>query len=458
MASGHPFPEAALSTGTLDVWGLVRARPELIHQCGALEAVAAAHLGVPDAPGLLRQVRALAALGRLRREEVLQDDLPHVVLDACGVDRITALVPDVRRALAGGSTGALARSRLLAALAEVPALPSVGHAAVDAVLARQRSEHQRALKTHALFVSPGGGPQLDARAVSLAVDWLARPEAVADLREHQAEGVDGSGPLTETRWLKARVALALARAGRAHGRRRLHELLDTLGDAAPRWYDGWAGVPPDADSLGTWLEACAAVGVRPPEPWLESLAQAPMPTPTWLSGAAGWGGDDCPAVRLRLLVGAGRCGLGLDRWQVDLDSIDPARLADLVFHYSPARALGFALQAAAAWPGLASEQLVDQLLEQARVLQCWDGGFGDPLATAGVWLGLAELGQAGLAAELAGRYLRTVQRPDGSWRAVPDFVIPGRAPETADRFGHPAYTTAAVVEASAAWGCAGACP
>ena len=291
----------------------------------------------------------------------------------------------------------------------------------------------------------------DPRTWTAATAWLqSRAPTVV---EHQAFGFDGApAPRTETRWLDARVALALHRSG-LDQTARLTALLDRVGTAPPRWYDGWEGIPPDADSLATWLDVAHALGRPVPSGWLTPLlALGRRPSPTWFDhGASVWGGPDCAAVRCRLTAALLRVNIP------SLNNVLEANLTDLTgrapgadsFHYPPPRALGFALEVAALWT--ASGRPVDQAWVHATHERATRALVGPtpppgPMATATLAAGLARLDGRAVALSPALRYLERTQRPDGSWLAEPAFVIPGRPPSPSTFLHSRALTTAVCVE------------
>lgn len=152
-------------------------------------------------------------------------------------------------------------------------------------------------------------PDAFAEDAAAGAAWLLRPGRIALVAEHQRWPPGGGAPLTEHRWLAAHLRLLLHLGG-LDQTAPLAALFGALPAAPLRWYEGWAGIPPDSDSLGLWLRVAGALG-QGADPrvaaWCAPLAALPagaLPG-TWLGGAEApaWGGDRCGGVQSALALG-----------------------------------------------------------------------------------------------------------------------------------------------------------
>lgn len=275
--------------------------------------------------------------------------------------------------------------------------------------------------------------------------WLLEPGRIESVSETQRWPPSGSRPLREHRWLAAHLRLLLHLGG-VDQREPLGALFDALPEEPPRWYEGWRGIPPDADSLGLWLRMAGELGRRE-DPrlasWLAPLQALPAHCPpgTWLlpeGEPPAWGGARCGGVQAALALGllAARPEGWSDRVQVILDNPDPA------WHYPEAVARAWLAEAALAagrTPALPAIEVghgADALALAVAVPVLIDGGAPAPTVRAGL------------------RALARLQRPDGSWPASPYFLVPGKPPRRADRFLSTEVTTAACVRAMMRGACA----
>lgn len=341
------------------------------------------------------------------------------------------------------------------------AIDDLRHLGCPALAPLQAGLHQslawlcEVARLHGLVGRPPPPP--DPRTLPAARRWLARPGRLDHLQEHQAFGFpDDPTERSETRWLRARTHLALHRSG-LDQTPALVGLWAARPASLPRWYDQWAGIPPDTDSLGTWLEVATVLGAPVPAAWHAALTHMVGPSPTWLTPSRpAWGGPDCATVRLRLTRAL------LDHPELHGLPVVRANLADLLahppgtrsWHYPEPRALAFALELAAALArvsprlleGLPAAAWCDTTRSRAEHCLLWSAPRAGPMAVAALAGGLLHLKPRTVAISPALRYLERTQRPDGSWDGEPAFVIPGRPPHPQTHLRDRVYTTAVVVE------------
>jgi hypothetical protein len=317
---------------------------------------------------------------------------------------------------------------------------------------------------------PPHDPAADLRA---ALAWLRRPGRIALAAEAQAFGVAGSGPLRESRWMQAFVRLHLDEAGAPGQRPALRRIAEAAGAAPLRWYHGWAGIPPDADSLGVYLRVAARCLPRDdprPATWLSALREAVpqgTPTPTWLcapgEAAPPWGGPRCTAV-------LAACTRGLLAWDpaglrpwicANIDEL--ASVADVgagAWHYPPDWARGWwaRLCAEAAASGLPAPPppppgqaaaAAEAGAGAAEVAVLLSGELAGPAPLPARAIGPGGNTATNAAVRAAVRALARAQLPDGSWPASPVFIIPAKPPQPATRLLCATTTTAVVAHALA---------
>lgn len=268
--------------------------------------------------------------------------------------------------------------------------------------------------------------------------WLLEPGRIEAVSETQRWPPAGDQPLREHRWLAAHLRLLLHLGGLDQSDQ-LAVLFDALPAEPPRWYEGWTGIPPDADSLGLWLRVAGVLGRRDDrrlQRWLAPLRALPTRPPpgTWLlpeGEPPAWGGDRCGGVQAALALGL--CSARVEGWsdrvQAILDNPAPA------WHYPEAVAQAWLAEAALAagrTPPLPSLEV---------------GRDADPLALAMAVPVLVDGGAPASEVRAGLRALARLQRPDGSWPASPYFLIPGKPPRRADRFLSTEVSTAACVRA-----------
>ena len=267
--------------------------------------------------------------------------------------------------------------------------------------------------------------------------WLLEAGRIEAVAEVQRWPPGHDGVLREHRWLAAHIRLLLHLGGLDQSGPLLR-LFEALPAAPLRWYEGWPGIPPDSDSLGTWLRVAAAVG-RADDPriasWCGPLHDPAAPTlpGTWLATSTeqpAWGGDRCGGVQAALV-------LGLEAARPPGWRALAGRLLD-----DNAPSWHYPEPVAAAWQAEARRALGREAPSPPLVV----GADADPLAIAAAVPSCVAEGDRSIV-RTALRALARLQRPDGSWPACPYFLIPGKPPRRADRFLSPEVTTATCVRA-----------
>ncbi|XXY46116.1 hypothetical protein WME91_39545 [Sorangium sp. So ce269] len=245
------------------------------------------------------------------------------------------------------------------------------------------------------------------------------------------------------------LALDETAGGRAP---RIRALLEEIPPGELRYYRGFRGIPPDADSLGLMLQLAARLPDPPLdrlESWLALLPHnlGPDGVPNvWLRRSANgatheppdleWAGDRCTACLLRLL-------LGLLSWSPDSPVRDGHQgmintlLAhalrclgeggfDGCHHYIPEYAVHLLFRVAArldAGPVLGQR---DRLAERILATQRLDGSWGSPQRTAWMLEALCFVECNRSAIERGARYLAETQRGDGAWGSEVVYYTVGK--------------------------------
>jgi hypothetical protein len=307
--------------------------------------------------------------------------------------------------------------------------------------------------------SPRSPRQSAADDLRGAVDFLRDTAPWSESWAVQRFGLLGSTqPLVAQWFIRATILDALFDVG-CDVRVEAKALLDEIPPGELRYYGPCRDIPPDADDLAIMLELAAKVPAAAlhVETWIELMllnVEADRVIPTWFyRGALGpttvgaqWNGNDCNAVRLKLLaallsfdaarfdglihanarrvLAAARAGVieGFYHYDASFTSLVFLRFAERyrckAFHRPLAREIA-AVEAAIRARDARAQRL--------------DGGWGSPQRTAVALEGAAMSASTDpLLLDRALRYLGEHQLADGSWPAEPLY----RSPARGGRVGH----------------------
>ena len=428
-----------------------------------------------DQPAL-RDALLLAAAGDRRAPErqLELQQVPAAALDTLDA-ALLALTEQARAGVAAAGTPAATMATTMAA--------------IDAFLA-EVAACWRSIRTVALFRRMAAGalasrwsPDVLAGDAGAAAAYLLDEPTFRRAWEVQRWGVAGHpGPLIGNQYIRGLILGCLHEAGFDQSEPLRALLAELPGDGPPRYYGDWRGIPPDADSLGLFLDLDARLRALEPAQvarWLDALGaslQGDGLVRTWLylspDGPATsdpeqrWVGDDCPAVRLVALTGLTawgadlgeliarntadvleRLGAGDDTSNDTADTYYSDRYTDLLLaRYARACERADAPHADAVRAALGGRRA--RLREQQHL----DGGWGSPQETAFALETLALAtgplidGDA-MALRRGLRYLSERQYPDGSWAMDDLFIMPAKPPAPQVHYRSAEITTALCLRA-----------
>ena len=304
-------------------------------------------------------------------------------------------------------------------------------------------------------VTNGWEPDL-AAALAFLEETAPWPQSW-EVRRWDIDGAPLAPPLVGQWFVRGLMLQALHEMGRDQ-REPFRALLDEIPPGELRYYGPWRGIPPDADDLGLMLQLARLLDDPPEEKietWLAVMAANLAPdgvVPIWFPlGPDGrentppdilWKGGDCSAVRMCILQGLVR--YAPERFETLLranaESVGRCwngRAFDGVFHY-PAAFVPLAFcRLVKDWSAVQVARssfhrfaaIRDEMLAELERTQRLDGGWGSPQRTAFHAEAYATSCRDELVLRRAMRYLIDHQRQDGSWRAEPLYVIPGKTGE-----------------------------
>ncbi len=233
---------------------------------------------------------------------------------------------------------------------------------------------------------------------------------------------------------------------------RIHALLSEIPPGELRYFRGWRGIPPDADSLGIMLQLASELA-DPPHArlasWIrrmeENVGEDGVP-PVWFRRSADgpthdppdrvWEGDACTASLLSLALGLVSFDGG--RFTPVVTAIVRRALASFAgirfsgtYYYPDAYATHLFILLVARLPAGAplhdeAHRLRDAVVRSLASAQRLDGSWGSPQTTAWALEALCSAGPEPLAVARAARFLGDSQRGDGSWLPETLYRIAGK--------------------------------
>ncbi|WP_437980266.1 hypothetical protein [Sorangium sp. So ce117] len=236
----------------------------------------------------------------------------------------------------------------------------------------------------------------------------------------------------------------------------IRSLLSEIPPGELRYYRGFQGIPPDADSLGLMLLLASMLPDPPVDrlaSWLSLLPEnvGPDGVPNiWLRrSAAGpthdppditWAGDRCTACLLSLLWGLSslaRAPTGLSAMPPRCQALIPPLRSHVLtclgddgfsgcHHYDQAYATYLFFRVAARLPDEAMTQRRDAMAAKLLAEQRLDGSWGSPQRTAWMLEALCLSRPEPLAVTRAVRYLSETQRGDGGWQSEMVYFTVGK--------------------------------
>lgn len=327
---------------------------------------------------------------------------------------------------------------------------------VDSYLwARSLAAHGDARTPAGSLPSPWSWDQVPTD-VRRAVERIERDPAWTSSIDVQRWGVAPLAADVVGEWFpRGLVELALQEA--AGGREgSIRALLSEIPPGELRYYRGFRGIPPDADSLGLMLSLASLLPDPPVDrlaSWLSLLPEnlGPDGVPNvWLRRSAGgptheppdiaWAGDRCTACLLSLLWGLtslARAPGGISALRPRCEALIQPLLSHVLsclgddgfsgcHHYDEVYATYLFFRAAAGLPGAAVEQRRDALAAKLLAEQRLDGSWGSPQRTAWMLEALCLSRPEPLAITRAVRYLSETQRGDGAWQSEMVYFTVGK--------------------------------